>query len=185
MKPFKKRDYPLSEIRRHLEPGPIVLVSSAWKGKTNIMTMGWHMMMQFTPALFASYIWDGNHSFEMIRRSKECVINVPTTDLVNEVVEIGNCSGEEIDKFKTFGLTPVPGTKVDVPLIKECYANFECKLADGRLISKYGVFIWEVIKAHVATSPKHPETLHYRGEGVFMISGRSINLRKKFKSQNL
>jgi len=185
MKPFKKKDYPLSEIRRHLEPGPIVLVSSAWKGKTNIMTMGWHMMMQFTPALFASYIWDGNHSFEMIRRSKECVINVPTTDLVNEVVKIGNCSGEEIDKFKTFGLTPVPGTKVGVPLIKECYANFECKLADGRLISKYGVFIWEVIKAHVATSPKHPETLHYRGEGVFMVSGRSINLRKKFKSQNL
>ena len=46
MKTFKKRDYPLSEIRRHLEPGPIVLVSSAWKGQTNIMTMGWHMMME-------------------------------------------------------------------------------------------------------------------------------------------
>src|SRR5205085_9741736 len=59
----------------------IALVSSAWKGKTNIMTMGWHMMLGFSPALFACYIWDGNHSFEMIRRSKQCVINVPTTDL--------------------------------------------------------------------------------------------------------
>jgi len=81
MKTFRKRDFPLSEIRRYLEPGPIVLVSSSWKGKTNIMTMGWHMMLQFSPALFGCYIWDGNHSFEMIRRSKECVINVPTTDL--------------------------------------------------------------------------------------------------------
>ncbi|MDX6501477.1 MAG: hypothetical protein QOG23_4737 [Blastocatellia bacterium] len=98
MKTFKKRDYPLSEIRRHLEPGPIVLVSSGWKGEANIMTMGWHMMMEFTPALFGCYIWDGNHSFEMIRRSKECVINIPTTDLVNEVVGIGNC-----DVFRSRG----------------------------------------------------------------------------------
>jgi flavin reductase (DIM6/NTAB) family NADH-FMN oxidoreductase RutF len=55
----------------------------------------------------------------MIRRSKECVINIPTTDLVNEVVGIGNCSGEEIDKFKAFGLTPIRGKRVAVPLIKE------------------------------------------------------------------
>ena len=71
MKKFLKKDYPLSDIRRYLEPGPIVLVSSAWRGKSNIMTMGWHMMMQFSPALFGCYIWDGNHSFEMIRKSKE------------------------------------------------------------------------------------------------------------------
>ena len=142
------------------------------------MTMGWHMMLGFSPALFACYIWDGNHSFEMIRRSKECVINIPTTDLVNEAVGIGNCSGDKIDKFKKFRLTPVPAAKVSAPLIKECYANFECKLADGSLISKYGLFIWEVVKAHVAVSPKYPETLHYRGEGVFMVSGRSISLRK-------
>ena len=185
MKTFVKKDYPMLKIRRYLEPGPIVLVSSAWKGKTNIMTIGWHMMMQFSPALFGCYVWDGNHSFEMIRRSKECVINLPTTDLVNEAVGIGNCSGDKIDKFKKFGLTPVPGAKISAPLIKECYANFECKLADGSLISKYGLFIWEVVKAHVATSPKYPATLHYRGEGVFMVSGRSISLRKKFKPQNL
>ena len=185
MKRFQKRDFPLDQIRRYLEPGPIVLVSSAWKAKTNIMTMGWHMMMQFSPALVGCYIWDGNHSFEMIRRSKECVINIPTADLVNEVVGIGNSTGAKIDKFKKFGLTPVTGQEVAAPLIKECYANFECRLADGRLISQYGLFIWEVVKAHVATSPKYPKTLHYRGEGVFMVSGRSINLRKKFKPQNL
>jgi flavin reductase (DIM6/NTAB) family NADH-FMN oxidoreductase RutF len=185
MKKFLKKDYPLFDIRRYLEPGPIVLVSSAWRGKSNIMTMGWHMMMQFSPALFGCYIWDGNHSFEMIRKSKECVINIPTIDLVNEAVGIGNSRGDKVDKFAEFGLTPVAGAKVDAPLIKECYANFECILADGRLISRYGLFIWEVVKAHVAVSPKYPETLHYRGEGVFMVAGRSINLSNKFKPQNL
>ena len=185
MKEYRKRDYPLDGIRRFLEPGPIVLVSSAWEGKTNIMTMGWHMMLGFSPALFGSYIWDGNHSFEMLRRSKECVINLPTTDLVDAVVGIGNCSGEEMDKFQKFGLTPVPSVQVKAPLIKECYANFECRLADASQIPRYGLFIWEVVKAHVATSPKCPKTLHYRGDGEFMVSGRSISLRGKFRPENL
>ena len=105
---FRKKDYPVAEIRRYLEPGPVVLVSSAWKGKTNIMTMGWHMVLEFSPSLVACCISNANHSFDMIRRSKECVINVPTTDLVNEVIGIGNCSGAQVDKFKEFRLTPAP-----------------------------------------------------------------------------
>jgi len=185
MRRFHKLDFPVSEIRRFLEPGPIVLVSSAWQGKINIMTMGWHMMMGFSPALFACYIWDENHSFEMIRRSKQCVINLPTTDLINQAVGIGNCSGRTVDKFAEFGLTPAPGEKVEAPLIQECYANFECRLADGGQIARHNLFIWEVVQAHVAASPRYPETFHYRGDGIFMISGRSINLRRKFKPERL
>ena len=74
---------------------------------------------------------------------------------------------------------------VDAPLITECYANFECTLADDRQIDEYGFFIWEIVKAHVATSPKRPETLHYRGNGEFMVSGGHISRRSKFKPQNL
>jgi flavin reductase (DIM6/NTAB) family NADH-FMN oxidoreductase RutF len=185
MKAFRKTTFPLGQIRRHLEPGPIVLISSAWKGQTNIMTMGWHVMLSFSPALFGTYIWDGNHSFEMLRRSKECVTNVPTVDLIEEVVGIGNSSGDRIDKFKEFGLTPVPGVVVRAPAIKECYARFECQLIDAKLIQKYSLFIWRVVKAHVAASVKSPQTIYYRGQGVFMVAGRTINRRRKFKPQNL
>lgn len=183
MKPISKKDFPLTEIRRFLEPGPIVLVSSAWKGRTNIMTMGWHMMLGFSPALVACYIWDQNHSYEMIRRSRECVINIPTVDLAHQTVGIGNCRGTRTDKFEKFGLTPVVAEKVGAPLIAECYASFECKL--HRMISREGFFIWEVVKAHAAVSPKYPRTIHYRGDGIFMVSGRTLNLRRKFKPQNL
>ncbi len=96
----QKKDFPVSEIRRYLEPGPVVLVSSAWKNKTNIMTMGWHAVMEFTPSLVGCIISNQNHSFEMIRRSKQCVINIPTQDMAKTVVGIGNCSGSDIDKFK-------------------------------------------------------------------------------------
>lgn len=185
MKTFHKRDFPVHDVRRFLEPGPVVLVSSHYKGETDIMTMGWHMVMEFVPSRLGCFITPANHSYELIRKSKECVINLPTTALTEEVIGIGNSTGAEIDKFEMFGLTPLKAKKVKAPLIKECYANFECKVRDVSLIDKYGLFILEVVKAYVATSPKYPETLHYRGDGVFMISGRNVSHKRRFLPQNL
>jgi flavin reductase (DIM6/NTAB) family NADH-FMN oxidoreductase RutF len=186
VKIYEKKDFPVAEVRRFLEPGPIVLVSSSWKGRTNIMTLGWHMVMEFQPSRIGCYIWSENHSFAMIRRSRECVINVPTVDLGATVVDIGNSTGREIDKFARFGLSARPATKVKAPLIGECYANFECRLVDASLIKKYSLFIFEVVKAHVAASPKYPRTMHYRGDGVFMIAGENTaKYRRRFKPENL
>jgi flavin reductase (DIM6/NTAB) family NADH-FMN oxidoreductase RutF len=186
MRKYDKRDFPVDKVRRYLEPGPIVLVSSAWRGKTNIMTMGWHMVMGFEPSLIGCYVWDQNHSFDMIRKSRECVISIPTVNLGAKVVKIGNSSGRDIDKFAEFDLTAAAGTLVKAPLIQECYASFECKLVDRKLIPTYSLFVLEVVKAHVAASPKYPHTMHYRGEGVFMLSGaNTAKFRKLFKPQNL
>ncbi len=175
----RKKDFPVSDARFYLEPGPIVLVSSAWKGKTNIMTMGWHTVMEFTPALFGCVISSANHSFEMIRKSRECVVNIPTADMAKTVLGIGNCSGAKIDKFKKFKLTSVPAKKVSAPLIKECCANFECKIADTKLVNKYNFFIFEIVKAHVTAMPKYPETLHFCGNGIFTLSGRTVRFPSK------
>jgi flavin reductase (DIM6/NTAB) family NADH-FMN oxidoreductase RutF len=185
MRAYRKVDFPPANIRRFLEPGPIVLVSSAWRGETNIMTMGWHMVMDFEPSLIGCYIWDQNHSHEMIRRSKECVINIPTLDMASLVVGIGNSTGAEIDKFSKFKLTAVRGAKVGAPRIKECYANFECKVVDASLVKRYCLFVLQVVKAHVAVSPRYPRTIHYRGDGIFMVSGRHINLRSRFSPETL
>jgi flavin reductase (DIM6/NTAB) family NADH-FMN oxidoreductase RutF len=171
MAKYRKADFPVHNVRRFLEPGPIVLVSSAFKDETNIMTMGWHMVMEFTPSLIGCCISSANHSFELVRRSRQCVINLPTVDLASTVVKIGNSSGRDIDKFSEFGLTSKPGTDVRAPLIDECYANFECRIADTSWVKKYNIFVFEVVKAHVATAPKTPRTIHYRGDGEFMISG--------------
>jgi flavin reductase (DIM6/NTAB) family NADH-FMN oxidoreductase RutF len=185
MKIYKKRDFPVSDVRHFLEPGPVVLVSSSYKGERNIMTMGWHMPMEFTPSLIGCVISSANHSYELISRSKECVINVPTLELAATVAKIGNCSGTEVDKFKEFKLTAVDAEEVRAPLIAECYANFECRLVDGRLLEKYNFFIFEVVKAHAAVAPKNPKTIHYRGGGMFTVSGRSLNLRRHFRPDML
>jgi flavin reductase (DIM6/NTAB) family NADH-FMN oxidoreductase RutF len=180
-----KSDFPVEKIRRYLEPGPIVLVSSAWRGEINIMTMGWHTVMEFSPSLVGCVIAGSNHSFDLIRRSKECVINVPTTALTDTVVGIGNCSGATVDKFKRFELTPVPAQFVDAPLIGECHANFECKLRDDGLVDTYNFFIFEVVKAHAMRRPKYSQTLHYTGDGVFMVSGKIISRKSQFRPKML
>lgn len=181
----KKRDFPVSQVRRYLEPGPIVLVSSHWRDATNIMTMGWYTPIEFTPSLVGCVVADGNYSFELIRESRECVINLPTTALTDTVVAIGNTTGSEIDKFREFSLTAERGREVSAPLIRECHASFECRLHDDALVRKYNLFIFEVVRAHVAPSPKHPQTLHYAGDGMFMVSGRIISRRSKFRPEML
>lgn len=185
MKQFGKTDFPVENIRRFIEPGPVVLVSSAWKNERNIMTMGWHMVMEFSPSLTGCYIWTENHSFGLIKKSKECVLNIPTVDIAETVVAIGNSSGREIDKFAEFGLTAQPAEKVKAPLIAECHANLECKLYDASLIKKYSLFVFEVVKAHAARRPRHPRTIHYQGDGQFMVAGRQLNLRRKFRPEML
>jgi flavin reductase (DIM6/NTAB) family NADH-FMN oxidoreductase RutF len=67
------------------------------------------------------------------------------------------------------------------PLIRECHASFECQLFDDLLVSKYNFFIFKVVKAHVAARPKHPETLHYTGDGVFIVSGKAVSRRSLFR----
>jgi flavin reductase (DIM6/NTAB) family NADH-FMN oxidoreductase RutF len=176
----QKRDFPVEQVRRYLEPGPVVLVTSHADGRDNIMTMGWHAILEFSPSLVGCVIASGNHSYDMIRSSGECVINLPTTKLVDAVAKIGNVSGADMDKFAAFGLTAQPATKVKAPLIAECHAHFECRLHDDALVDKYNYFIFEVVAAQAAPHPAHPETLHYTGDGTFMVAGKTVSRRALF-----
>lgn len=185
MRTQKKTTLPPREVRRYLEPGPIVLASSHYGNKNNIMTLGWHTMLEFSPALVGLVISSANYSFELVRNSRECVINLPTTALTNQVVGIGNTSGADIDKFAQFGLTAEKSAKVGAPRIRECHANFECRLHDDALVERYNFFIFEVVHAQVAASPRHPQTLHYTGNGIFMVAGKIISRRGMFRPDML
>lgn len=176
-----KNTLPLSRVYRLLEPGPVVLVTTAEKGRANVMTMSWHTMMEFEPPLVGCVISDRNHSFGVLKATGECVINIPTVELAAQVVGCGNTSGRKLDKFRRFGLTPVPAKLVKAPLIDECYAALECKLVDARLVAKYCFFILEVQQAWIDRSRRDPRTIHHLGKGAFMVAGRTIKLPSKMK----
>jgi len=174
-----KRNFPLSKVYQLLEPGPVVLVSTARKGRMNVMTMSWHTMIDFEPPIVGCVISNRNYTFDILKATKECVINIPTKELAKKVVGCGNASGKRIDKFKTFGLTPVAASYVQAPLIAECYANLECRIVDTRMTAKYCLFILEVLKAWIDPKRKQPRTIHHLGQGAFMVAGETIKLPSK------
>jgi flavin reductase (DIM6/NTAB) family NADH-FMN oxidoreductase RutF len=177
--PTAMKALPLSKVYQLLEPGPVVLLTTASKGRANIMVMSWHMMVEFEPPLIACVVSNANYSYAALRATKECVIAIPAVELAPRVVGIGNCSGRDVDKFKKFRLTPVPAECVGAPLVAECFANFECKVVDTHLVNKFNIFVLEVVKAWTDPAQKHPKTIHHHGYGSFSVDGETIRLKSR------
>jgi len=167
---------PLSEVYQLLEPGPVVLLTTARNGRANVMAMSWHMMVEFEPPLVGCVVSSADYSFAALRATRECVIAIPALDLAPKVVKVGNCSGRDVEKFQKFGLTPAPAERVRAPLIAECFANLECKTADTRLVNKYNLFVLEVLKAWIDPTQKDAKTIHHHGYGRFAVDGEMIKL---------
>src|SRR5208337_163912 len=178
---MRKRTFPLSRVYQLLEPGPVVMVRTARAGSANIMTMSWHTMLDFEPPIVACVISNRNYTFDILKETKECVINIPTLERAEKGVGCGHSSGRKTDKFKVFGLTQANASCVSAPLIEECYANLECKVVDEKMVAKYNLFIIEVLKAWINPALKDPRTIHHRGRGAFMVAGETIKLPSKMK----
>jgi flavin reductase (DIM6/NTAB) family NADH-FMN oxidoreductase RutF len=173
------KDLQLSKVYQLLEPGPVVLLTTAHKGAANVMTMSWHMMVDFEPPLIACIVSNRDRSFAALRATKECVIAIPAVGLADKVVAIGNCSGRDVDKFSAFHLTPKKAEHVSAPLVAECFANIECRVVDTRLVNRYCLFMLEGLKAWLDPGQKNPKTIHHQGFGRFIIDGETIELKSK------
>jgi flavin reductase (DIM6/NTAB) family NADH-FMN oxidoreductase RutF len=163
-----------------MESGPVVFVTTSDGKKNNIMTISWTMVMDFTP-IFAITTGPWNYSFAALRNSKECVISIPTADMLDKIVGVGTCSGANTDKFEKFKLTPVKGKHVRAPLIKECLANIECKVID--IVKKHNIVVLEGVAAYLDNSRKEKRTVHAVGDGTFIVDGRKLNRKKMMRAK--
>jgi len=163
-----------------IEPGPAILVTTNDGKRDNIMTISWTMVVDFTP-LFALTTGPWNHSYTALRKTRQCVLAVPTEDMIDTVVGIGTCSGADTDKFARFGLTPLKGRHVKAPLIRECLANIECKVVD--IVRRHNIVILEGVAAWYDNARKDKRTLHAVGDGTFIADGRKLSRRKMMASK--
>jgi flavin reductase (DIM6/NTAB) family NADH-FMN oxidoreductase RutF len=174
------RPLQLSKAFTLIEPGPVTLVTTHDGNKANIMTISWTMVIDFTPR-FAITTGAWNHSFAALQKTQECVIAIPTVDLLDKVVGIGTCSGAATDKFARLGLTPLPAQFIRPPLIRECLANIECKVVD--IVKKHDIVVLEGIAAYVDDERQERRTIHAVGDGTFIVDGRKIDRRKMMASK--
>ena len=163
-----------------IEPGPVVLMTTNDGDKNNIMTISWTMVIDFTP-LFAITTGPWNYSYGALLNSRECVIAIPTVDLIDQVVGVGTCSGADTNKFEKFGLIPVKAKYLRSPLIKECLANIECKVID--IVKRHNIVVLEGIAAYFDSSRKEKRTIHAVGDGTFVADGHKLNRRKMMLSK--
>lgn len=159
---------------------PVVFITTNDGEKNNIMTISWSMVMDFTP-IFGITTGPWNHSYIALRKSRECVIAIPTVDLIDQVVRVGTCSGADTDKFEKFGLTPLKGKHVGAPLIKECLANIECKVID--IVEKHNIVVLEGIAAYFDQSREEKRTIHAIGDGTFIVDGYTLDRREMMRSK--
>ncbi len=163
-----------------LESGPVVFVTTNDGERNNVMTISWTMVVDFTPT-FAITTGPWNYSYAALRRSRECVIAIPAVDLIDRVVGVGTCSGADTDKFEKFGLTPKKARHVRAPLIRECLANIECRVAD--IVSKHNIVVLEGLAAYTEGSRRERRTIHAVGDGTFIVDGRKLDRRKMMRSK--
>ena len=179
-----KKSIPCDMAYRLINHGPVILVSTLYRGKRNVCTIAW-----VTPVdsdLVALVVSEENYTFRSIRETGEFVLNIPDRSLVKKVVICGSVSGEACDKFSMAGLTSVRARRVAAPLVKECIAHLECVLIKGeeRLAREYNLFIARVVAASAEKGlfttrwnvrlPR-AKTLHHLGGNVFAVpSGRIV-----------
>jgi len=174
------REMPLEKAFTLVEPGPVVWVTTNDGKRNNIMTISWTMVLDFTP-MFAITTGSWNHSYAALRRTRECVLAIPTVDLLDTVVGVGTCSGADTDKFAKFNLTPLKAKKVRAPLIRECLANIECRVVD--IVRKHNIVVLEGLAAHRDVSRKERRLVHAVGDGTFIVDGRRLDRKRMMRTK--
>lgn len=133
-----------------LRPVPVVLVSCGHGEQANIITIAWTGILCSNPPQVGIGVQPSRHSHGLIREAGEFVINIPDEGLLDEVEYCGFVSGRDEDKFAGHGLTPVPGTAAQTPIIAECPINLECKLVHTLRLGSHDLFVGEVVAVQVS-----------------------------------
>ncbi len=144
-----KENVPFSQSARMLQPGPLALVTSQLKGQPNVMAAAWVFPLSLDPAIASVSLRPTRFTHQIISKSEEFVLNIPSLALLKQVHYCGSVSGRDVDKFKQSGLTPVTAKEVAAPLIEQCLAHVECGLINAITFGDHTLFVGQVLSVQV------------------------------------
>lgn len=140
------------------------------------------MLQHDTPALIGVSIGPWDASYASLSENGECVLAVPDVSIIDKVVDIGNCSADEVDKWSVFEMEALPAEKVDAPLIggKGVSANVECVVVDRDMVETYQFWVLKVVRAWLNPELEGKgKMFHHRGDGTFVVDGEVLDLRER------
>ena len=172
------KDLPLSKVYQLLEPSPVVLLTTAHKGRANVMTMSWHMMVEFEPPLVACVVSNADYSFAGHERVRDRHTGAEAGAQGREGGKLLRSQRGEVREVRSdAGAGRACGAASD----RLVFRNLECRVADTRLVNKYNLFVLEVLKAWTDPAQKNPKTIHHHGFGKFVVDGETIKLKSRMR----
>lgn len=135
-----------TDARRLLNPGPVAIVTTSWRGMSNAAPVAWTVPLSMEPPVVGVVIHPHRHTADMIRFSEEFAINIPGPALLKQTAFLGSQTGLNANKLEAAGLELFSGMKIDAPLIEGCLAWIECGLQDVIRIGDHTLFVGSVQK---------------------------------------
>jgi flavin reductase (DIM6/NTAB) family NADH-FMN oxidoreductase RutF len=185
---------PLKDAYRLINHGPTTLVTTCEPSgeRPNVMAAAWAMPLDFDPPKVAVVVATGTFTRELLDRTGELVLSIPTVTLVEQTYAAGSVTGREHDKWSELGLEREPASRVKPPLVAGCVAWLECKaLADERpVLERHDLWLGEVVAAWADdevyrdrewrfTNGDPRRTIHHVARGVFLAAGERVEAKKR------
>ncbi len=132
-----------------LAPVPAVMVSCGTMEKPNVLTVAWTGIVNSTPPKTYISVRSSRYSYEIIKESREFVINLTPSDLVRACDSCGVLTGAKVDKFKKFGLVKEKGQEVEAPLIGQSPLSLECRVTDVIPMGSHDMFLADIVAVDI------------------------------------
>lgn len=190
-----KQEVPLTMAHRLLAGQPTCLLTVRYRGRENVMALGWTCPVSLAPPLLALAIHPSCYTHDLLARSEECVLNIPGRPYAEQLVRCGSVSGAGGDKLRESGLTPAQARRVEAPWIEECLAHIECAVVERLAPGDHTIFVVEVVGAW-AEEEAFAQTwlvddqqedllpVHHMGGGSFGLMCRSFRISQKAASDS-
>ena len=184
--PEHLEDRPNAAAARLLLGGPVVLVTSMWHGKANVMPLAWHMPVSADPPLVAIAVEQSRHSADVIRHAQEFALNFPTRPLLHHVQYLGALHGDRIDKIEATQMETFGPTHITAPLLSACCAWIECEVVEAIPLGDHTLFVGNVMSVRVDPAsfddqwilgPEETRALHYLGANRYSFLNRAVEAR--------
>jgi len=130
-------------------PRLVVIVTSQARGKENAMTVAWHSPISLRPPLYGIAVTPQRSSYELILEGKEFGVNFLPFEKAELIASVGGSRGKEIDKFERFHIPKEKALKTAVPLLKDAYLAYECRLIDHKAYGDHEWLVGEILATHI------------------------------------
>ena len=165
-------------------PRLAVIVTSHSSGKDNAMAVAWHSPLSMKPPLYGVAITSSRATYDYICEGKGFGVNFLPVEKAEHIAAVGGSKGKDIEKFERFGIAKERGVKTYVPLIKDAYAAYECKLVESKTYGDHEWIVGEIVVTHVLEDAynsqglldvaKYGPSLYLGGDVYLTTSGETM-----------